>query len=434
MRRRLALLAAAVTSAVVLAFCLPLAFVVRTLAYDRGLNAAELQARTLAVVLATVNNPNTIADIVASADVSTSNPATVYLPQGQIIGPGGPPPPGQLSLARQGKAYTAVSADGGREVWVPVRGPSGQVTVVRVSVGSATLQKGVARSWLILGTSGVLLVLVAVGLADTLARSIVKPMERLRVVTDRLSSGDLDARAIPAGPPEVADVARAVNLLADRILELLAAERESVADLGHRLRTPLTAVRLDAENLTNPHERDRLAVDVKTLESAVNQLIQDVRHSRPAPSAEIELGAAIRSRMTFWQVLARAQRRPVTVDLPDRPVPVRVRADEFEAAFDALLGNVFTHTAEGTAFAVRLVEAGGGPAAWVVTIEDQGPGLPTGHLRRGMSSGSGTGLGLDIARQSMERAGGTFRISPGVGGRGVRVELGFRVPVARARS
>ena len=59
-----------------------------------------------------------------------------------------------------------------------------------------------------------------------------------------------------------------------RIGELLAAERESVADLSHRLRTPLTALRLDAEALRDGRTADRLGADVDALERQVDELIR----------------------------------------------------------------------------------------------------------------------------------------------------------------
>ena len=68
----------------------------------------------------------------------------------------------------------------------------------------------------------------------------------------QLSVGDTTARAPTDGPREVAEVGMALNRLADRIDELIAEERETVADLSHRLRTPLTTLRLDAEALRDP--------------------------------------------------------------------------------------------------------------------------------------------------------------------------------------
>ena len=84
-------------------------------------------------------------------------------------------------------------------------------------------------------------------------------------------------RVVPAGPYEVAEVGQAVNELADRIDGLLTGARMAGADLGHRLRTPLAALRLDIEAVVDPTTRASLATDLESLEIAVNRLIRDTR-------------------------------------------------------------------------------------------------------------------------------------------------------------
>jgi len=104
------------------------------------------------------------------------------------------------------------------------------------------------------------------------------------------------------------------------------------------------------------------------------------------------------------------------------PLPVGVAAAELTAGMDALIGNVFAHTPQGTSFSVRLQPRAGGGALLCVT--DTGPGFAGADLvRRGASGGQSTGLGLDIARQAAEASGGALTIKPGNGGR-VAVELG----------
>jgi len=66
---------------------------------------------------------------------------------------------------------------------------------------------------------------------------VTRPIGELARVSHVLAAGDLEARASLAGPPEVREVAQGLNHLAGRIRELLWQERESVADLSHRLRT-----------------------------------------------------------------------------------------------------------------------------------------------------------------------------------------------------
>jgi signal transduction histidine kinase len=425
MRRRLAIAAAGLTSAVILAFCVPLGLVVRYLAVQRAVDSAELESRSLAAVLATVHEPKVITAIVAQANASSSTPVTVYLPDGTVVGQLQPSSP-SVEIARKGRAFTTGGPAGSRDVYVPVRGSSGEISVIRVSAPASLLRRGVARSWGILGGLAVLLLTLSVALADRMARAVVGPIEQLVTVTEGLREGDLAARAHPEGPPEIAEVAVAVNLLADRIVDLIAAERERAADLSHRLRTPLTALRLDAESVSDSVDRARLSADVDAIERAMAQIIRDAR--RPAPShirsTSVDLESVVHDRMAFWAVLAEDQGRAWSVDLPDQAHRVSVDREDLDAALDALLANVFAHTPEGTAFSVSVQPAANGRS--VLVVEDDGPGITDqsasvrGHT--GRRDGLGTGLGLDIARRTAETGGGAFRVLSGLRG-GCRVEL-----------
>ena len=96
-----------------------------------------------------------------------------------------------------------------------------------------------------------------------------------------------------------------------------------------------------------------------------------------------------------------------------------------EAALDALLGNVFDHTPEGTGYRVQLGVVG---EAVELAVEDDGPGLPTDAVERGRSGAGSTGLGLDIVRRTAATAGGELRLERGPSD-GARVVL--RLPVLR---
>ena len=153
--------------------------------------------------------------------------------------------------------------------------------------------------------------------ADLLARSLTRPVTDLAATAHRLGSGDLTARATPAGPSEVREVATAVNRLAGRIDELLAAERESAADLAHRLRTPLTALRLDAEGLP-PGDRERLLADVDAVAQGIDEVISEARRPvREGLGAGCDATAVVGERVHFWSVLAEEEGRALTVELPD---------------------------------------------------------------------------------------------------------------------
>ncbi|HYH48057.1 MAG TPA: HAMP domain-containing sensor histidine kinase, partial [Acidimicrobiia bacterium] len=320
---------------------------------------------------------------------------------------------------------------GGIQVLVPVALEADQTAVVRVVVPDSVLERGVASAWAVEAALGVTLVASAVFVADRLARTIVRPVDALADAAGRLGEGDLSVRIDPAGPPEVKQVAEAFNLLGDRVGQLLDAERELVADLSHRLRTPLTVLRLDAEGLDNPEEARRLADDVEELERAVTGVIRMAR--RPARediiAPESDAAKVAADRLAFWAPLAEDQERHFEfVGVDDGADDSRTRAstivavsaDELEAALDAILGNVFAHTPEGTAFRVEVRTLSDGGLS--LAVEDAGPGLSPDFVERGVSGGSGTGLGLDIARRTAEAAGGVFRIGRSAAG-GARIAM-----------
>ena len=247
--------------------------------------------------------------------------------------------------------------------------------VIRVLVPDEQLHQGVHEAWLVLALLGLGLFALALVVAYWMARALTRPITALATAAAALEQGQLSTRVVPAGPPEIAAVGAELNRLAARIGELLKAERETVADLSHRLRTPVTVLRLDAESLTDPDERDRLGSDVDDLMRHIDAVITAARRPvREALTARCDSAEVVRSRADFWSVLADEQRRQVEVDVPATAVPVRLHADDLAAAVDALLGNVFSHTPEGTAFAVRLTPRDEGGA--VLVVSDDGPGLP----------------------------------------------------------
>ncbi|GAA3245089.1 sensor histidine kinase [Dactylosporangium siamense] len=414
MRWRLALLVAAAMSLVLLAFLVPLALLLRGVAADRAVSAATTQAQSLGVLVATAD-PQSLRLAVEQVNVDARRPVTVYLPDGTVVGPAVGRTPA-VSLAARTTTLSVEHADG-REVLVVVQGLPEGTAVIRVFVPLAELRKGVARAWLVLALLGVGLLAVGVAVADRLAVMVVRPIRTLATVSDALAGGDLDRRAPAAvGPPEVRAVAAALNQLAARIRDLLRHERERVADLSHRMRTPMTALRLDAEGLRDQAEAARILAHVAALDSAVTTVIEDTRRERDLPSCDAT--AVVAERIRFWTVLAEDQQRPVETDLPAGPLPVAVSAADLAACVDALLGNVFAHTEEGVAVAVTL------DPRRVLTVQDAGPGFDPAAGARGVSGAGSTGLGLDIARRTAEAAGGTLTVDRApLGGARVTVTL-----------
>ncbi len=352
---------------------------------------------------------------------SGGRPITVFLPDGTTVG--SPARRSQaVDLASRGNSVTA-RAPGGREILVAVQGMPSGTAVVRTYVANRELGHGVARAWLILMLLRLALLGLSLLVAARMAPSLVGSARDLATVSHRLASGGLDARAVPSGPPELRDASAALNHLAGRITELLAQEREAAADLSHRLRTPLTALRLELESLQDPEEATRLGASVDALERSVNRIIADARRPAEAETGGCDATEVAGERVRFWAALAEDQHRTLTLPDPPGPLKVALSRDILETCVDALLGNVFAHTPEGTAFSIGLER---GPRGVLLSVGDEGPGFRTEDpLGRGVSGAGSSGLGLDIVRRAAEASGGSLSVGPSPsGGALVVLELG----------
>jgi signal transduction histidine kinase len=412
-RGQLATLVAATTSVVLLAFLVPLGLLLRSEAEKSAISTATLRAQSLAALVAV--DPATVTNSIGADD-------SVFLPDGRVLGtPAGRTP--AVELAARGRAFIAQSGSG-VEVLVPVQGADGSA-VIRVYVPEPVLHAGVARTWTMLALLGLVLFAFGLVLADRLGRRLVDSVTGLARTADRLAGGDLTARVTPAGTPEIRRVGAELNRLATRIGELLTAEREEVADLAHRLRTPVTALRLDSDALRDADERARLAADVDALGRVVDEVIRSARRPvREGVRPYGDLAAVAADRVAFFSALADETGRAVHRSLPEHPVPVRASPEDLAVALDALLDNVFSHTPDGAALRVTVTPRPDG--AGVLTVEDAGPGLAQ-TVHRGQSTVGSTGLGLDIARRTAEAAGGSMHLGTSVLG-GAKVDLEFLAP------
>jgi signal transduction histidine kinase len=314
------------------------------------------------------------------------------------------------SLSKEGSIIADV--EGGVIAVVPINFDDNSSAVVATYVEDSDLREGVATSWLILTALGLIVVIGSVPIADRLAASLIKPVKGLSNAALKWAGGDLSARVEPSGPREIAESGQAFNLLAERLTELLAAERERVADLSHRLRTPLAALRLQAESTKDPDHRNALIADIANLEGEVTALIEDLRKLPDEQSTIADLSAVVERRMGFWRIVAAAQDRELSViTAGEEPILVSSPDAEVLTALDNLVQNVLAHTPEGTGFSVSVLDE---PPSLVVN--DEGEGLPSPDVfDRGSTTGESSGIGLDIVRKIAEASGGEVRIGEGPG-------------------
>jgi signal transduction histidine kinase len=437
MRKRIMLLVVGVTTVVLLAFVIPLALLVRHVVYQDAAKSVQDKANRIAnYVRGSFPAPTTVQLEEFLGHLGGDSAASVQLPDGTVVGRQPPGDPADLpevrtfrrddpTSRRAGPLQSAVDFRGGKLAQLPILSDPQQpsIDIVRVFASDAQLHAGETRWWLLPAGSAVGLLLLAAVAAELLTRRLVRPLERTAETAHRISAGDVSARAPTDGPREIAEVGAALNQLGDRIDQLIAEERETVADLSHRLRTPLTALRLDAEALRDPVEADRVSTHVSSLERMLTAVIRTARRpQREGRMPSCDAAAVVAGRVAFWSALTEEQNRPATIELADSPLPVRASAEDLGAAVDALLENVIAHTPEGTAFDVRLAETARGAR---LEVSDAGPGLPAHALVRGRSDRGSTGLGLSIARRCAELSGGEMAVgSSPHGGARVILDLG----------
>ncbi|SFN28385.1 cell wall metabolism sensor histidine kinase WalK [Variovorax sp. OV329] len=226
-------------------------------------------------------------------------------------------------------------------------------------------------------------------------------------------------------PEEIGPLVLAFNSLLARLRNALATQRRFVQDAAHELRTPITAIGLQVENLRGLIPPGEAAERFEQLEAGVTrarhlseQLLRLSRQDVPAAadSADADLAAVLRE--SVGQLMPLADRRRIDVGFEGKGAPrVAVPAAELRSIFDNLIDNAIRYAPEGSAVDVRLQGgAAGGPV--VVEVLDSGPGIPPEFIGRvfdrffrvpGAPAG-GSGLGLAIAQ--------------GVGRRhGLRIEL-----------
>lgn len=295
---------------------------------------------------------------------------------------------------------------------------------VRISYPTSEVDRRVRSYWVLLGGVATLSLAVAAGLGIVLARWVTRPVAELRTAAVAIGRGALDTRApTGSGPPEIRELARAVNTTAGRLTELVDAQEQFVADASHELRTPLTALRLRLEVLDGevegPAAADVAAAEreVLRLSRLVDGLLSLARADR-APTAgqePVEVDELFADRATTWAPVA--DERGVTLAVEPSGLVVVATPDRLEQVLDNLVANALDVAPTGTAVVLRARRADPPDDDRVeLHVVDAGPGLTAEQRERAFdrfwrarttrSELGGSGIGLAIVRKLATADGG----------------------------
>lgn len=299
-------------------------------------------------------------------------------------------------------------------VAVPVASEGGVLGAVRITYPTEVVRGRVLRQWLaLLGVAAVVLVATAL-VAVRLARWAVRPIADIETAVTRFGEGDLSARAdVAEGPAEVVALADHIDDMAERIESLVAAQRGFAADASHQLRTPLTGLRLELENLEDGADDAatraglQRAVDATTrLGRLVDGLLTLARLEGQRPALEpLDVAAVLDDATEAWEALAAEAgvTLTTTVDEAVATTPAKGVVDHVVQVLHVFLDNAMAVSAPGTTIAVRATATDGRVR---LEVADEGPGMPAAERERafdrswqGTVRTGTTGLGLAIARR-----------------------------------
>ena len=353
---------------------------------------------------------------------------------------GAPPPP-----ARDGLATVHIGGASWRALTTTLDALPGARVELLSSLDEVEHRVANTRRLVILfGLVALAITAVSAWLFTTFA---VRPLARLRAGAARVSgTGDLSTTLPEAeGPDEVRSLARTLNEMLGRLRastlameRALNATRRFAADAGHELRTPLTGMRANLDTLVrNPElpreQRDSLVREVVAEQDRIVHLLDGLQALARGDAAEslaredVELGDLVDAAL----YAARRRHPDVTYELRDSIEGATVSGwgSGLRLLVDNLLDNAALHGRPGGYVEVGLDRRDG---AFVVEVDDDGPGIPAGEradvlepFRRGANpTGSGTGLGLAIVAQQVALHGGELELGDSSrGGLSVRVEL-----------
>jgi len=331
--------------------------------------------------------------------------------------------------------------------------------VVVTGLPMAHVDATMIRVLMIFGVVTVITLAAATSAGIVIIRSALAPLQRVartagEVVDLPLDRGEV---ALPVRVPEldanprteVGQLGSAVNRMLDHIAAALSARqasetrvRQFVADASHELRTPLTAIRGytelarrvgDDDTEAAVHALSRVQSETERMTRLVEDLLLLARldSGRPLQREPVDL-----SRMAVDAVSDAHVAGPEhqwDLELPDEPVIVVGDGARLHQVMTNLLANARIHTGPGTVVTTRLSTD---PALAVLTVTDNGPGIPDplqseiferfsrGDTSRSRKGGS-TGLGLAIVWAVVKAHGGTIGVSSAPG----RTQFTVRLPL-----
>ncbi len=305
-------------------------------------------------------------------------------------------------------------------VAVPVLNGSRTLGVVRITFPASAVDDAVTARIRGISTVAGITLLVAALVALIIATGVTSRLTKLRQVTEEFSNGDFSVRAeLSGGAPEIQSLARSFNKMADQLEKLIAQQRAFAADASHQLRTPLTALTLRLERVSELLALDPVAaadrldaamIETDRLQRLVEGLLVLSRSEAKAiDTTKQDASAFARERAENWDALAAEQGVAIALTIP-KVAYVQAISGAVEQVIDNYIDNALEVAPEGSTITISISVD---PDFTKISVLDDGPGLPPADLARAFnrfwrarSDAHGSGIGLAIVDRLVEASGG----------------------------
>ena len=271
----------------------------------------------------------------------------------------------------------------------------------------------------------------------------LRPLRQLRREVVQRSARRLEPMAMNGVPVEVMPLVTALNDLFGRLRHSIELEKRFTADAAHELRTPLAALKTQAQVAQRAQDaEDRIAAlkhVVEGVDRATHLIEQLLTLARVDPEAASMHYPAVSLRALAVQALSHmapfAHQSRIELELKgEEDVLVNANEGHLDILLRNLLDNAVRYTPPGGRVSVEISRTA---REALLVVCDNGPGIPVAERQRALerfyrlpgSTAEGSGLGLSIVQRIAERHGAQVFLLPGADGRGLCVRIAFPLPV-----
>lgn len=248
-------------------------------------------------------------------------------------------------------------------------------------------------------------------------RALTAPLARITDAAEQFSVDRLDAPLPERGPAEVRGLARALNDMRGRIRSMVDDRTQMLAAIGHDLRTPITRLRLRAEEIEQEPLQGQVIRDLDTLQHLIHSALSFLREQSTGESRHVlvDLPSVVQVLCDDFSDMG----HPLHFSGPPH-LFINCDPDQITRAIVNLVDNALKF---GATVRVRIEDRAD---AAIVEVEDDGPGIPAGaraqaikpfyrgDAARGQTSGNSFGLGLSIASNIVEAHHGKLELGDAV--------------------